>query len=221
MASRFLRAGIIAASVIFLSGLAAQAADLRAPYKSPAYVAPAYYSWSGFYVGINGGYGFGTADWPTPPPASFKTTGYLAGLTLGYNYQTGAWVWGLEGDVDYSTEKGNEPACGGTGCDTKLKWFGTARARIGYAFDRWLPYITGGAAFGNITNSGTLGSESKTKLGWTAGLGLEYAFLGAWSAKVEYLYADLGTMTCDTCFGAPQDIKFKTNIVRLGVNYRF
>jgi outer membrane immunogenic protein len=221
MTSRFLRAGIIAASAIFLSTFAAQAADLRAPYKSPAYVAPAYYSWSGFYVGLNAGYGFGTADWPTPPPISFKTTGYLAGLTLGYNYQFGAWVWGLEADVDYSSEKGTESACGGAGCETNLKWFGTARGRIGYAFDRWLPYITAGAAFGNIENSGTAGSETKTKLGWTAGLGLEYAFLGAWSAKIEYLYADLGSMTCDTCFGVSQDIKFKTSIVRLGVNYRF
>jgi outer membrane immunogenic protein len=220
MLSRMIQASIAVIALLIVP-LAAQAADI--PSKAPAYSAPSYFSWTGFYIGLNGGYGFGTADWPTPPPTSFKATGYLAGVTLGYNYQTGSWVWGLEGDVDYSSLKGTETTvCGASpGCETKLKYFGTARGRIGYAWDRWLPYLTAGAAFGNIENSGPGGSETKTKLGWTAGLGVEYAFMGAWSAKLEYLYADLGTMTCSTCFAVSQDIKFKANIVRAGVNYRF
>ena len=61
-----------------------------------------------------------------------------------------------------------------------------------------------------------------TKIGWTAGLGLEYAFAGPWSAKLEYLYTDLGTTSCGTCFaGSPQDVNVKVNAIRLGLNYRF
>jgi outer membrane immunogenic protein len=219
MLSKTIQASIAVAALL-IAPLAAQAADI--PSKAPSYSAPSYFSWSGFYVGLNAGYGSGTADWPTPPPTSFKATGYLAGVTLGYNYQTGSWVWGLEGDLDYSSMKGSDTTCGAApGCTTKLNWLGTGRARIGYAWDRWMPYLTAGAAFGGVENSGPGGSESKMKLGWTAGAGLEYAFMGAWSAKLEYLYADLGSMTCSTCFATTQDIKFKTSIVRAGVNYRF
>jgi outer membrane immunogenic protein len=144
-------------------------------------------------------------------------------MSLGYNMQTGSWVWGLEADLDWANIKETDTAvCGVPGCTTTLKWLGTARGRIGYASDRWFPYLTGGAAFGGLTNSGTSASETKSKLGWTAGAGLEYAFMGAWSAKLEYLYVDLGKTTCTTCFtGFPQDINYKANLVRAGVNYRF
>ena len=109
------------------------------------------------------------------------------------------------------------------GCETKNDWLGTARARLGYAgWNNLLPYITGGAAFGDIKGTSGAASVSKTNIGWTAGAGLEYAFLGAWSAKVEYLYADLGKASCGaaTC-GVDTDIKFNANIVRVGLNYRF
>jgi len=220
MKSTIIRTGIAIAALL-LAQIAARAADL--PRKGPVYTAPNYFSWTGFYVGFNAGYGWGTADWSTPIATSFKTTGYLAGLTLGYNYQTGAFVWGIEGDIDYSSLKGSDTAiCGTPGCETKLQYLGTVRARLGYAFDRWLPYLTGGLAFGSIKNSGFDASETKTKLGWTAGLGVEYAFMGAWSAKLEYLYASLGTTTCNTCFiGVSEDIKYRANILRAGINYRF
>lgn len=215
-------AGLMAAAVAMPSF----AADL--PRKAaPYYVAP--FSWSGFYVGINGGYGWGKSDFSnTAGTGGVKPTGALLGGTIGYNMQTGVWVWGLEGDFDASWMKGTDTTAGtlcagGVGCEGKNSWFATARGRIGYSFDRWLPYITGGAAFADekITVPNGL-SESKTKIGWTLGAGLEYAFLGAWSAKIEYLYADLGKWTCSaaTC-GLPTDVTFKTNIVRAGLNYRF
>ena len=139
---------------------------------------------SGFYVGINGGYGFGTSNWTQPGfrlrPAISISKGAVAGGTLGYNLQTGAWVWGIEGDIDYSWIQGTDTTtCGWLGCETQNNWLATGRLRVGYAWDRWLPYITGGAAGGNISWRGGLGTESKTKIGWTAGAGLEYAFLGA------------------------------------------
>lgn len=215
---------------LFVAAMAAPsfAADLPRPsYKAPIYSVPGY-SWTGFYAGINGGYGFGTSDWSgVGTSASTKPKGALAGLTLGYNLQTGSWVWGLEGDIDYSWVKGSSTgtgACAGAGCETKNTWFGTARGRIGYAgWDRWLPYITGGAAFGAIKMTPANGlSETDTRFGWTVGGGLEYAILTNWTTKVEYLYADLGTSNCAaaTC-GTSTDVTFKEHIVRLGLNYRF
>jgi outer membrane immunogenic protein len=215
------RAGFAAAALL-IAPIAAQSADLnRGSYKAPAYSAPAYANWTGFYVGINGGYGFGKSSWSGAgfTTGDFDVKGAQAGGTAGYNFQTGVWVWGLEGDFDWSGMKGSVGAL-----ETKNDWMGTARGRFGYAgWNNLLPYITGGAAFGNIKGTAAgVSAVSKTNIGWTAGVGLEYAFLGAWSAKVEYLYADLGKATCDaaTC-GVDTDVKFKTNLVRVGLNYRF
>jgi outer membrane immunogenic protein len=207
------------------------AADLprpayKAPFKNPIYVAP--FSWTGFYIGINGGYGFGKSSWPNAgtglTTGDFDVEGGLVGGTVGYNLQTGAWVWGVEGDIDASWIKGsNTTVCGVPGCETKNSWLATGRGRIGYAWDNWLPYLTGGAAFGSIKMTpGAALSESKTNIGWTAGGGLEYSFMNEWSAKIEYLYVDLGKATCGvaTCL-VNTDVTFKANIVKIGVNYRF
>ncbi len=218
--------GLLAA----MTGMPSYAADLPRPsYKAPAYSAPSAFSWSGFYVGANAGYGWGKSRWTDATgfaTGEFNLSGLVAGGTLGYNLQAGSLVYGLEGDLDYSTIKGSAGTlCGGGpgACETRNTWLGTARARLGYSFDRWLPYITGGAAFGGIKMTPVSGgaSDSQTKLGWTLGLGLEYAFLGSWSAKVEYLYADLGTARCSTACGGPTDVTFKTNLLRVGLNYRF
>ena len=148
----------------------------------------------------------------------------MVGGTVGYNLQFGGFVLGLEGDIDWSDIKGSTATnCPGT-CETTNNWLGTARGRIGYAFDRFLPYFTGGAAFGDI--KGTLvgvGNFKQTKVGWTGGAGIEYAFIDNWSAKIEYLYVDLGKATCNAaCSGGnPIDVTFNTNIVRAGVNYKF
>jgi len=208
------------------------AADLPRPaYKAPVYVAPVAFSWSGFYVGINGGYAWGHSDWNNAAmgAVSMNVKGGLIGGTLGYNLQTGNFVFGLEGDLDASWADGS--SSGGaagtpcTNCETKNTWFGTGRGRIGYAWDRFLPYITGGAAYGNIkATAANGGSVDKAHLGWTAGAGVEWAFMGPWSAKLEYLYADLGKITCDaaTCGGGSDTtVSYKTNVVRVGVNYRF
>jgi outer membrane immunogenic protein len=219
-----LRAGV-AAAALFTVSMAAHAADLPRPYKAPAYVAPVYANWTGFYVGVNAGYGFGKSNWDIPA-VSPSPKGFLGGLTLGYNYQTGMWVWGLEGDLDYAGLKGSADCAGGT-CETKTNnWFGTARGRIGYAgWNNWLPYITGGAAFASIKATSPFGDASKTQIGWTAGAGVEYAMWSNWSVKLEYLYADLGKFDCGaSCSGIPgstDNVSFTTNIVRAGLNYRF
>jgi outer membrane immunogenic protein len=217
-----IRAGI-AVATLMIASIAAQAADLprpayKAPYYSPSYSAP--FSWSGFYIGVNGGYGFGTSSWTGT--GDFDVSGALAGVTLGYNLQTGAWVWGLEADVDATWMKGSTTSVVCGGCETSMPWLGTARGRIGYAWDRWLPFITGGAAYGNIKMSAGGNSDNSSKFGWTAGAGVEYAFMGAWSTKLEYLYVDLGSVSCGTSVCVPGvDVSFKTSLVRLGLNYRF
>jgi len=201
------------------------AADL--PRKAaPYYVAP--YSWTGLYAGINGGYGWGTSDWTGgATTGSPKPKGALLGGTLGYNLQTGVWVWGLEADLAYSWMKGTDSSgtgvCAGVGCEARNTYLATGRGRIGYAWDRWLPYITGGAAYGSVKMTANTGAnETKNRLGWTLGGGFEYAFTGPWSAKLEYLYVDLGKSSCSaaTC-AVDTDVKFKANIVRAGLNYRF
>ena len=214
----------LAIAALLMGSFAAQAADLVQPsYKAPAYVAPAYANWTGFYVGINGGYGFGSSDWDVPP-ISPDPKGFVYGGTLGYNFQTGTWVWGLEGDFDATNIKGSADCFGvSDGCSTKLPWLATGRLRLGYAgWSNWLPYITGGGAYGDIKATSPAGSADKAKFGWTAGVGIEWAFLANWSVKLEYLYVDLGSFDCGAVCGAASDnVSFKSSIARIGVNYRF
>jgi outer membrane immunogenic protein len=195
----------------------------RAPAHAPVYVP--FFTWSGFYVGFNAGYGWGTSNWTSAlgTTGDFRVSGGVFGGTLGYNMQMGSAVFGLEGDFDWSGIKGSSTSvvCLGS-CETKNTWLATARGRIGYAFDRFLPYATGGAAFGNLKMTGPLGGASSTKTGWALGAGLEYAFTTSWSAKLEYLYVDLGKATCNAaCTGVPADVTFQTSLVRAGVNYKF
>jgi outer membrane immunogenic protein len=217
-----------AALAVLTTMTAANAADLprrhRMPVKAPAYVEPAY-NWSGFYAGINGGYGFGRSEWSAATGAStFDTSGGLAGGTVGYNYQMGPWVLGLEGDVDWSDMKGSTTAvpCT-TSCETRNSWLATARGRLGYAVGRFLPFVTAGGAFGDVKATPTaFAGERDSKAGWTVGGGVEVALTGPWSAKVEYLYADLGKSTCaaGNC-ALPANVDLTSNIVRAGINYRF
>ena len=111
--------------------------------------------------------------------------------------QFGSAVVGLEADIDWSDVKGSTTTNCPLGCETKNTWFGTARGRIGYAFDRFLPYFTAGAAFGDVqANTPGFSGTTKTQFSWVLGGGLEYAFMNNWSAKIEYLYTDLDTVQC-------------------------
>ena len=223
--ARILGTGIAALSLLAVS-FSAEAADIPRPVYKGVRSVVAYYNWTGFYVGINGGYSWGDSTW-TVPAVSNTPSGWLIGGTVGYNHQIGSWVFGLEGDWDWADIK-DSSACGAFSCETKNSWIATARGRVGYAFDRWLPYFTGGAAFGkveaNSTNPAAPGA-SDTRTGWTVGGGVEYAFLANWSAKIEYLYVDLGSFDCNAgCSGAAgvaSSVDYKTNIIRAGLNYKF
>ena len=203
----------------------ARAADLSvAPlYKAPPVVAAPAYNWSGFYVGVNGGGGWGTSNWNSA--GSFDVSGGVIGGTAGLNWQLGHAVLGLEGDVDWSNLKGSTTStlCP-AGCTTNNDWLATVRGRAGYAFDRFMPYVTGGLAVGDI-KAGVPGfaGATQTNAGWTIGAGLEFALVANWTAKVEYLHVDLGNTSCGGACGFPagNNVDFTTNIVRGGVNFRF
>ncbi len=223
---RLLLAGVGFAALLATPALAADAPPGRymPPPRAPAYVP--FFSWNGFYVGINAGYGFGQSNWTNTTTSAttgdFDINGGLIGGTIGYNVQLSSVVVGFEADIAWSNIKGSSTTnC--AACETSNNWLGTARGRIGYAFDRFLPFLTAGAAFGDI--EGTFGPRqfSETQVGWAAGAGVEYAFVNNWSAKIEYIYVDLGTASCSAaCSGTvPFDVSFTSSIIRGGLNYKF
>jgi outer membrane immunogenic protein len=222
-----LLAGCLAAGAI-LAAQCAVAADLSvAPlYKAPP-APPQFtqaYNWTGLYFGVNGGGGWGRSWW-SGNATGVNVSGGLLGGTAGYNWQTGNVVLGAEGDVDWARLQGNTVStlCP-NGCSTSETWLSTVRGRLGYSFDRVLPYVTGGLAVGDIRAAVPgLAGGSTTNAGWTVGAGLEVALPGNWSAKAEYLHVDLGHLNCGTgCGTLPTDnVSVRDNVFRAGLNYRF
>ncbi len=207
---------------------ATQAADLSRPPPPMVTKAPYYvpvYNWTGLYAGINGGGGFGNSNW-SALPSSFNTSGGMVGGQIGYNWQFGQFVYGLEADIDWTDIRGTSGfvGCGFGMCRTKNDFLSTERGRLGYAIDRWMPYVTGGLAVGDIrTSSPFFTGIDQDKAGWTIGAGLEFAIVANWTAKVEYLYVDLGNANCSFACGFPagNTVSLTSNIVRGGINYRF
>ena len=220
----------LAALSLLATSFSAEAADIPRPVYKGVRSVVAYYNWTGFYAGINGGYGWGRSNWDDAAaagPLTVSPKGWMFGGTLGYNYQAGSIVWGIEGDFDWSNVKGSS-ACGAFNCTTENRWLATFRGRLGYAVDRFLPYITAGGAYGDIkatTSNPAFPGASTSKLGWTAGGGVEYAFMGNWTTKLEYLYVDLGKFNCGINCGplvaGVNNVSFKEHIVRAGLNYKF
>jgi len=190
--------------------------------------------------------------------SKFNMNGAIGGFQGGYNWQTGRMVLGIETDFDWTGQRGSTSFICPTGvCTTlgpmaatlnqKLDWLGTLRGRLGVTASPILFYVTGGLAYGRIKTDGTVSgfnvnlvpltagfSNSTTKTGWTIGAGVEGVISGNWTAKVEYLYVDLGTVTGGTPL-APVGVglrsgdvgsaafssKITDNILRVGVNYIF
>jgi outer membrane immunogenic protein len=212
--------------LLAITATIAVAADLprQMPAKAPAMV-PVGYNWTGFYLGINGGYGWGRSNWSDLATGT-GVSGGMAGVTAGYNWQGmgSPWVFGLEGDIDWTNIKGSfVSATCPVGCQTQNNWLGTVRGRVGYAWDRVMPYITGGLAVGDIeANQPGFAGVHDTNIGWSAGAGVEAALAGNWTAKLEYLHVDLGHVSCGAASCAvPTNVGFHADTVRAGLNYRF
>lgn len=216
-----LRKILLASAALVAFAGAASAADMPARMATKAVPYVALYNWTGFYVGANLGYGWGRASDDLGVTSSMN--GVIVGGQIGYNWQMNNLVVGLETDFQGSGQKQSTTAGLFTGTD-RIRYFGTVRARLGYAWDRTLLYVTGGYAYTNVgvdlSGPGGAVSSNTTKSGGTVGAGLEYAFAGPWSAKLEYLYVDTGTQSV-TLLGVTDNVRIKNHIARVGVNYHF
>jgi outer membrane immunogenic protein len=257
---------LLASSALVVAG-SAFAADMRIPTKAPPPVA-APFSWSGCYIGAHAGYGWGQKEFSDPqlgavdpifgPPPIFTvapagtsldndTSGWLAGGQVGCNYQVGSWVFGLEGDYAWANIDGTiiDPFFANKNGDPQLlsaetRGLGSVTGRVGYAFDRFLVYGKGGAAWANDRYDAILFNQiaiifgvappvafsaSEDRLGWTIGAGVEYAFWDRWSVKVEYNHYEFGDRRVNLVSTAgdilPLDIDQGIDTLKVGVNYRF
>jgi outer membrane immunogenic protein len=201
---------LLASVALFGFAGAAAAADLpmRAAPPAPIIAAAPIFTWTGFYVGVNAGYGWSDDDFDSVALADDDNDGgFIGGAQVGYNYQIGSFVVGLEGDIQYA-DFGREGAfvVGGVTYDVdNSDWFGTARARAGVAFGQALIYATGGFAFADDAT------------GWTVGGGVEYAFTNNLSAKIEGLYVNLENDDEIPGFDGETDF----GVIRAGLNFRF
>ena len=249
------------------------AADLPSRKVAPAYIAPApIMTWTGFYIGLNAGYGWagsngvalpsfdtgaggftvGQARGAIPMGVSLNNGGgFVGGGQIGFNYQFGALVAGLEADIQALTGHSRSASYAGAAptflpsfgaFNSKLDYLATLRGRLGFAVSpSMLLYATGGLAFGEAKLSAvyvgpawgppmaTGASYSGTRLGWTAGAGVEWKFAQNWSAKLEYLYYDLGNIATGyapyvygaSITGIDARTRVDGHIVRAGLNYHF
>ena len=187
--------------------------------------------------GSNGGNGSGGNDGGGTSGGNsdhFNLNGFVGGAHAGYNYQIDQFVIGAEGDLDYSDIKGSHSGAYNGGAsprtlELKSQWQGSIRVRAGYAIDNLLLYGTGGLAFadGKLTNSGSdagiaipTTSSSKTHIGWTVGLGAEYAFTQHWVGRAEVRYSDFNDKTYRT-FDGPVKAGWDQTTGTLGVSYKF
>jgi outer membrane immunogenic protein len=237
-------AGLACAALLVSPAFAADMAlkGPPAPYPQPTS------SWTGFYLGINGGAGWGTSSSSadiallatTIPIASQGTAGWLGGVTAGYNFQAGVVVFGIEGDFDWADIEGNTSCLVVFNCNVKQDWVGDIAGRLGVApLSNLLMYVKGGVAwadtkytFGN-TFGGVVsitGNASDTRTGGMLGMGVEYAFMAHWSAKIEYDFIDYGTDTVSMSLATvppvalpaiSTQIKETESLMKAGINYRF
>lgn len=232
----FTVAAMAAAGIALGAAQSASAADIARPvYKAAPVVAA--YNWSGLYVGGNVGWAWGEiSTLNVGLGASGDTDGFFAGGQIGFNWQApgSPWVWGIEIDSQWADLKGDMIWLNQAGvianASARLDYFGTARGRIGYAWDRAMVYFTGGVAWANTSINPTFAipavawggtSASNSNVGTAVGGGIEWALLDNWSAKVEYLYIDIH----QDYFGGPGAGGFKADVdlhtVKVGLNYRF
>jgi outer membrane immunogenic protein len=215
-------------ALIFLaSACAAQAADLPDRHTPPAPLPPPVlaFSWTGFYLGINGAWAGGSFGGRSLP----SVNGGMLGATVGYNYQIGQYMIGYEGDVDYLDEnglRGNRTTPAGARTVVQIdEGFVTERLRLGYAWDRALAFVTVGyagadidaAVFDSVNGNQTKGRWAN---GYAVGAGVEYAFTNNISAKAEYLFAGFQSASYFTGANASKGA-LNLSLARVGLNYRF
>jgi opacity protein-like surface antigen len=173
---------------------------------------------------VHGGYGWGEHESSAVSFITLKPTGGFGGVQAGYNSMIAPnWLLGSEIQISGGDIKDSLPTLAAS-TRTKIDFLGTALVRLGYTFDRTLVYAAGGVAWAQNNTEDTGGNfrVNESHVGWTLGGGIEYAIDPRWSAKIEYLYADLGELHA-TSSGALtySNTLLKLNTVKFGLNYRF
>jgi len=246
------------------TALPSAAADLgaRPITKAPVAAPIAAYNWSGCYIGANAGGKWAKAD-PTVTVGTFPVvdifpgpglvggtsnseTAFVGGGQIGCQWQSGAFVWGLEGDFDGTSLDRTLVATGfgpagfiipGDPVEFRNRWQASVRGRIGYAWDRFMIYATGGVAFADVKTTVGLApapfafptvffTDSSTRTGGTVGAGFEYGITDSLSLGVEYRYSKFGNNDVTgspLLFAVPvvASTSFSTNEVTARLNWRF
>jgi outer membrane immunogenic protein len=243
-----MRRSLMGAALLSVLTAPAMAADMAPIYKGPVAAAPAY-DWNGFYVGVHVGGAWAqrsfsqtTTSGPLVESATINSHSVFGGGQAGFNWAASNILLGVEADVSGTGLNGSAQTFNllgtGPGWTQKTDFFGTARGRVGLVADNWLLYGTGGLAWADdqftrtqLTGGagtppvGFVASNNGTRIGWTAGAGVEWGFFRHWSAKLEYLFMDFGsssfsfTVPAGTFAVSQGDLTLHT--VRAGVNYRF
>ena len=211
-----------------------------AVFADPVVEAPVSgYNWSGFYVGAQAGYGWGDADHllsGTEETAENSVDGGLVGGYVGYNYQfSNSFVVGADADLVWSGQEGGPDTVitplgvpdSPNQVITEVKWTAAIRGRLGYAMDRFLPYIAGGVAFANVEGFYDYispGTIDDTLTGWTIGGGVDYGVTDNLILRAEYRYSDFGEVTEQPflpSFANEQTLELTSHDVRIGIAYKF
>lgn len=223
------RLAVAAAAVLLATP--ALAADLPSRYAPPEpyYAPPPIFTYSGLYAGLNGQLGFGSVSTSGGRASFGDTFGGLGGATVGYNYQSGQLLVGAEADIGFGSISSQLGSGYAINSAAAIHGLGTARARVGYVYERALLYVTGGYAgaqmSGSVADFATrpayVLNESHYLNGFAVGAGVEYALTTRISVKGEYLYSQFGKQgyfagSRDAMYAGPN-----VSLVRAGLNYHF
>jgi outer membrane immunogenic protein len=235
---------LLASVAIAVLGGLANAADLARPapiYAPPPVVVPLF-TWTGCYVGGNVGGIWARSDWNDlilGDFGAFSVSGALGGLQTGCNYQVARWVFGIQGDYDWTNANNNDavPLFPVVKDQTQIKSLASITGRVGYAFwdNRFLGYVKAGGAWeqGNFSfQVGTVpvATASATQGGWTVGIGGEYAFLNWLTGFVEYDFYRFGNTSPGPLGCTPAVCGFSANnlgiannvnVLKAGLNFKF
>lgn len=226
---------VIAAIAVLFSTGAALGADLGGSYKDAPIMVNTVPNWAGLYIGGSAGFGVGKSTEKDLnglyADDTVDVNGAIYGLHLGYNFQRGSMVFGIEGafngtNIDGVLEKSS--LNGGTyTLKRKLDWYSTLTGRLGYAQGPTLFYGLGGLAWGkHKTTESVIGDDevadfsdsfSKTQTGWTAGLGMEYAFNDRFSARIEYAHVGFGSQKI---FDGAEKVDLSFDTIKIGASYK-